>query len=140
MSSVLRRSFPQLLPGVLHQQQAQVSQLRQVFLAHAFDELELTVEAFLPDALDGLPPSRREPGAHRPAVLGVRDALDHALALETVDQAGYVARSHDQVVGELAERQVAATVEPEEDAHSALAQAVHRAPPLLEQVYRAIRV
>ena len=51
-----------------------------------------------------------------------------------VDEAGDVARSHGQVVSQLAQRHVAATEQAEEDAHPALAEVVLGAPPLLQQV------
>src|SRR4029077_5268284 len=84
-------SLPQLLPGVFHQLQAQVSQLRQVFLAKSFREMVLVLDAFLPDRLDPNAAGLGQVGSHRTAIVRVRHTLDEAVSLEVVDQTRDVA-------------------------------------------------
>src|SRR5579864_4606757 len=136
---MLYRSLPQLLSGVLDQQQTQVAQLRQVFLCHSFHQVYLVHEPFLPYALDALAAGRGEAGPYGTAVLGVRHPLDQAVTLEVVDQPRDVARRHGKVVRHLAKRQVAAAEQAEEHAHPPLAETVLRAPTLLEKVQRLAR-
>ena len=68
-----------------------MSQLRQVFLAHAAGYLVLVLEAFLPDRLDPNPAGVGQVGSHRTAIVRVWHTLDEAVPLEVVDKARDVA-------------------------------------------------
>jgi hypothetical protein len=68
------------------------------------------------------------------AVVGVRDALDQAVALEVVDQAGDVAWGRIELSGEVSERRGTALEEAEQDAKATLAEVMLVSPALLEVV------
>src|ERR1700686_5724354 len=98
------RSFPQFLSGVVHQLQAQVSELCQVILAQAVGELVLVLHAFLPDRLDLGASGFGQARPHGAAILRVGHALDQPIALEVVDEAGDVTGGGIEVGGEVAQR------------------------------------
>src|SRR5450759_1650070 len=114
-----------------------MSQLRQVFLVHAFHHLALVLQAFFPDRLDPNSAGVGQVCAHGTPVAWVWHPLDETVSLEVVDQAGDVAGRRVEVIGQVAERAGALPVEAEEHAKSTFAQAVRLGPSLLEMVERA---
>ena len=114
-----------------------MSKLRQIVFAHSFHDLGLSLQALAPDRLDALAAGGGEAGSDGAPISGVRDALDEAVLLQVVDQAGDVARGGIHVVRKVAQRHITASVEPKQNAEPALAEPVLLGPPLLQQVHRA---
>src|SRR5256885_2934244 len=113
-----------------------MSQLCQVVLAHALDQLELVLQAFPPDTFDSLAAGGRQPSAHGAAVLRVGHALDEAVALQVVDEAGDIPWRRVELVRQIAEWAVTDAEQPEHDAQAALAQVVFLSPALLHHAQR----
>src|SRR6202165_4024604 len=129
-------SLCELLPGVLDQLQAQVSELRQVFFAEPFNHLELVVDSLLPDRFDLRTPGLCQPRPDRAPVGRVGDALDQAVALEVVHEPGDVARRRPEVLRQVTQGGVAAAHQPEQHAQAALAEAVLLRPPFHQHAER----
>src|SRR5262245_28398711 len=136
MSSV-PRSFPQLLSGGLHQRQTQVAQVGHLVLAQAAGQRVLVLQPLFPDAFDLFPSLRRQAGEHRAAVLRVGHALDQAVTLEVVDQAGDVPWCRVERHRKLAQGRVASAQEAEQQAEAARAQSVVLGPALLQELQGA---
>src|ERR1700693_1879236 len=109
-----------------------MSQLRQVFLAHADGNHVLVLEAFLPDRFDPNPAGLGQVGPHRTAIVRVWNALDEAVPLEVVDQSGDVAWRGTEVRREVPEMGRPAPVEAEQHAQPSLAEVVFLGPTLVE--------
>ena len=112
-------------------------ELRQVVRAKCLYDLELVLNAFLPDGLDPSFPGFGEPSPDRTPVFGVGNSFDQAVALEVVDQPGDVSWCGVEVLRQITQRRITTSIEPEQYAHPAFGQAMRFCPSLLQKVEEA---
>src|ERR1700674_2047289 len=120
----------------LDEAQTQMSQLNQLRVGQALGQRDLGSRGLPPQRVDPVAALIGELGIDRAPVGGIIDALDEAVALQVVDQAGHGSRGDVEHLGELAHREtpIRLVFQADQDLEATLAQANPLRPPLHRDV------
>src|ERR1700737_2359764 len=125
VSSACGMGFSLLDAHRVDEAETQMSQLNQLRTGQTLGERDLSSDSLAPQRLDPLAALIAQLGIDRAPVGGIIDALDEAIALQVVDQAGHRSRGDVQHLGQLPHREapVRLVFQAHQDLEAALAEA-----------------